>query len=79
MGKMLSFIPVAAISRTTAFKFAAYLDPSAMTYVIQVIAGIVIAGGAGIAVYWKKIRLYIKKRKSKKAGQAMKASDSNPE
>lgn len=33
----------------------AYLDPSTGSYVIQVIAGVVLAAGASIAYYWKRI------------------------
>lgn len=38
---------------TTAF---AYLDPSVTTYAIQAVAGIVIAVGAGIGIYWRKAK-----------------------
>ena len=34
----------------------AYIDPSVMTYAIQAIAGIAIAIGAVIGVYWRKAR-----------------------
>ncbi len=34
----------------------AYTDPSAMTYAIQAIAGIVIAGGAVISVAWRRAK-----------------------
>ncbi len=34
----------------------AYIDPSAMTYMIQLIAGIAIAAGAGFGFYFRKIR-----------------------
>jgi len=35
---------------------AAYLDPSVMTYTIQVVAGVVVAAGAVIGVYWRKAK-----------------------
>lgn len=38
---------------TTAF---AYLDPSVMTYTIQVVAGVVVAVGTVIGIYWRKAR-----------------------
>lgn len=38
---------------TTAY---AYLDPSVMTYTIQVVAGVVVAIGAVIGVYWRKAK-----------------------
>ena len=34
----------------------AYIDPSAMTYIIQAVAGIVIAVGAVIGIYWRKAK-----------------------
>lgn len=34
----------------------AYIDPSVMTYVIQGVAGIVVAAGAGIGFYWRRAR-----------------------
>lgn len=34
----------------------AYIDPSVMTYAIQAIAGIVIAIGAVIGIYWHKAK-----------------------
>jgi ribosomal protein S27AE len=40
---------------------AAYLDPSTMTYVIQIVAGAVIAGGTAIAIFWHKIKRFFKK------------------
>ena len=34
----------------------AYVDPSVMTYVIQAVAGIVIAVGAAVGIYWRKAK-----------------------
>ena len=34
----------------------AYIDPSVMTYMIQAIAGVVIAVGAGLGVYFRRAR-----------------------
>ncbi len=34
----------------------AYLDPSVMTYTIQVVAGIVVAVGAVVGIYWRKAK-----------------------
>ena len=34
----------------------AYIDPSVMTYAIQAVAGIVIAVGAFIGIYFRKIK-----------------------
>ena len=35
---------------------SAYLDPSVMTYAIQIIAGIAIAVGAVVGIYWRKAK-----------------------
>ena len=34
----------------------AYIDPSVMTYIIQAVAGIVIAVGAAVGIYWRKAK-----------------------
>lgn len=34
----------------------AYIDPSVMTYVIQAAAGIVIAIGAAVGIYFRRVR-----------------------
>lgn len=33
-----------------------YLDPSVMTYAIQVVAGVIVAVGAVIGIYWRKAK-----------------------
>ena len=35
---------------------SAYLDPSVMTYAIQAIAGVIIAVGAAVGIYWRKAK-----------------------
>lgn len=44
----------------------AYLDPSSMTYAIQVVAGFFIAAGAAIGIYWHRIKRFFKKLRNKK-------------
>ena len=34
----------------------AYIDPSAMTYIIQIIAGVAIAAGAAFSFYFRRLR-----------------------
>ena len=46
VGLMLTF-------STTAF---AYLDPSVMTYAIQVVVGVIVAVGAVIGIYWRRAK-----------------------
>ena len=41
----------------------AYIDPSSMTYLIQIIAGVVIAAGAGVGFYWKRIKRYFRNKR----------------
>ncbi len=44
----------------------AYIDPASTSYVIQIIAAVCAAGGAAIAIYWKKIQIFFRKRKQRK-------------
>ena len=39
----------------------AYIDPSVLTYVIQAVAGIVVAVGAVVGIYWRKAKKKIDK------------------
>lgn len=34
----------------------AYIDPSTTTFLIQAVAGVAVAIGAGVAVYWRKAK-----------------------
>lgn len=36
----------------------AYVDPATLTYVVQIIAGVFIAGGVAVGVYWRKIKKF---------------------
>lgn len=45
----------------------AYIDPSAMTYIVQILVGIVIAGGAAFAFYFKRISRWFQKKFKKNA------------
>lgn len=45
----------------------AYIDPSAVTYVIQAVAGVAIAVGAACTVYRHKIVKFFRTRKKKHA------------
>ncbi len=43
-----------------------YIDPSVVTYIVQIITGVVIAVGAGIGIFIKKINKNSKRKKKKK-------------
>ena len=58
MNKLLFSLAVVAALSTTSF---AYLDPSVMTYVIQAVAGIIIALGAIGGIYWRKAKKKVSK------------------
>ena len=45
----------------------AYIDPATTSYLLQIIAGVFIAAGASVAVFWRKITFYFKKRKALRA------------
>lgn len=52
-----------------------YVDPATLTYVIQIVAGVVIAGGVAIGVYWRKIKKIFSKDKSVTRNVNMKKTD----
>ena len=41
----------------------AYVDPATTSYVVQIVAGIVIACGTGIGIFWNRMRRKVKKKK----------------
>ena len=43
----------------------AYIDPATTSYVIQIVAGIVIAAGTAVGIFWNKIRRKFKKTEDK--------------
>ncbi len=43
----------------------AYLDPATTSYIIQIFAGIFIAAGAAVGIFWKRIRNFFRKLKIK--------------
>lgn len=49
----------------------AYLDASAVTYVVYILAGVAIAGGAAISVYWSKIKRWFRRRKKRAAAKKL--------
>lgn len=52
-----------AFIMTTTAASAAYLDPATSGYVVQIIAGIVIACGTALAIFWNKITRKFRKEK----------------
>ena len=51
--RMFFAVGLMVVFSTTAF---AYLDPSVMTYTIQVVAGVIVAVGAVVGIYWRKAK-----------------------
>ena len=39
----------------------AYIDPATTSYIFQIVAGLFIAFGAAIVVFWKKIKIWFQK------------------
>jgi DNA-directed RNA polymerase subunit N (RpoN/RPB10) len=40
----------------------AYVDPATTSYVVQIVAGIIIACGTGIGIFWNRMRRKLKKK-----------------
>jgi uncharacterized membrane protein (DUF485 family) len=53
----------------------AYVDPATLTYVIQIVAGLFIAGGVAVGVYWRKIKKVFSKDKTAKTENKVSAED----
>ena len=54
---------------------SAYIDPSAMTYMIQLVAGVAIAAGAGFSFYLRKLKRKFSKGQSSRASLQSYAMD----
>jgi len=52
------FICFLMLFATTA---SAYIDPASSTYILQIIAGVFIAGGITMGIYWQKIKRFFRK------------------
>lgn len=61
--KSIIFSLICAVSLIFVFQINsfAYLDPSVVTYLVQAIAGVVIAGSAIFIVLWRKFRKKVSK------------------
>ena len=44
------------LNRMFSMRIGGYLDPSVMTYTIQVVAGVIVAVGAVVGIYWRKAK-----------------------
>lgn len=55
----------------------AYVDPATLTYVIQIVAGVFIAGGVAIGVYGRKIKKFFTKGKTVTKNETSNVADRN--
>ena len=64
MKKLLAFIAFFVLAMVMCMATAmAYIDPVAATMIIQIVAGVVIAAGAALGFYWRRIKRALSKRK----------------
>lgn len=57
MKKCLYYVYMTAcLAVALSINVSAYLDPSVMTYTIQVVAGVLVAIGAVVGIYWRKAK-----------------------
>lgn len=57
----------------------AYLDPGTVSYVVSMIAGLFIAGGAAIAIFRRKIKLFFQNLGKKKDAPDTARSQEEPD
>ena len=66
IGQVIKFIYFFSCFFTLFTNYAhAYIDPSAVTYVIQAVAGVLIALGAAFTIFRHKIFAFFKKNKKR--------------
>lgn len=73
---MKRIIPVAYFTICTMLlllrtAFAAYIDPAATSYIIQIVAGVFIAGGVTVGIFWKKIRMSFRNKKMQRLEKSL--------
>lgn len=66
---MYFFSAFSMLFSMTAF---AYIDPATTSYLIQIVAGVVIAAGATVGIFWKKIKMSFRKKKMEHLEQSLK-------
>lgn len=49
-----------------------YIDPSATSYIIQIVAGVVITCGVVVGAFWGKIKAWFMEKKIKKVEDQLK-------
>jgi DUF1365 family protein len=49
----------------------AYIDAAATSYLVQIVAGVVIACGVTIGIFWKKIKLFFRNAKMKRLEKSL--------
>lgn len=47
---------------------SAYIDPATTSYVLELIVGAVVVGGAALGYYWRKIKRKVNKSEEKQSG-----------
>lgn len=47
---------------------SAYIDPATTSYVLELIVGAVVVGGAALGYYWRKLRKKVGKTEEKESG-----------
>ena len=50
---------------------SAYIDPATTSYVLELIVGAVVVGGAALGYYWRKIKNKVNKTEEKPAGASV--------
>ena len=58
--KIIGILYFVLVFTVAPFPALAYIDPSVSSYLIQAIAGVVVAVGAFIAIYWRRAKKKVK-------------------
>ncbi len=64
MKKLLAFLAFFALAMVMFLQTAfAYIDPSAATFIFQILVGVVIAAGAAVGFYWRRLKRAVSRKK----------------
>lgn len=60
---------IVCVSTLLTITAQAYVDPATTSYIIQIVAGIAIAAGTAVGIFWNKIKRKFKKKNEEETEQ----------
>lgn len=67
------------MKKIISIKVGGYIDPSSMTYILQILIGALVAIGTAVGIYWHKIKRFFRNLSEKKKAQKAEQENSSSE